>query len=118
MQVYGWNELCSKVTNISWADCSYIKGNQLKWWLSQIKNHFCILYVTELNSKIGERNARIVDAFAILHSIKGSWKTFSDFANSTFALLMRFACESKAARLDFVADRYPEISIKNTQKVY
>lgn len=48
MQVYGWNELYSKVMNISWADRSYIKGGQLKWWLSQIKNHFCILYVTDL----------------------------------------------------------------------
>lgn len=64
---------------------------------------------------IGERNALIVDAFAILHSIKGSWTTFSDFADATFALLVRLACESKAARLDFVAERYPKISIKNTE---
>ena len=50
---------------------------------------------------IGERNALIVDAFAILHAMKGSWKTFSDFADATFALLMRLACQSKAARLEF-----------------
>ena len=64
----------------------------------------------------GERNALIVDACGILHSMKGSWKTFSDFADATFALLMRLACQSKAARLDFVADMYPEISIKNTER--
>ena len=64
----------------------------------------------------GERNALIVDACAILHSMKGSWKTFSDFADATFALLMRLAGQSKAARLDFVADTYPEISIKNTER--
>ena len=63
----------------------------------------------------GERNALIVDACGILHSMKGSWKTFSDFADATFALL-RLACQSKAARLDFVADMYPEISIKNTER--
>ena len=64
----------------------------------------------------GERNALIVDACAILHSMKGSWKTFSDFADATFAFLLRLACQSKAARLDFVADMYPEISIKNTER--
>ena len=65
---------------------------------------------------IGERNALIVDAFAILHPMKGSWKTFSDFADATFALLMKLAKQSKAVRLDFVADRYPVISIKNAER--
>jgi hypothetical protein len=41
--------------------------------------------------------------------MKGSWKTFSDFADATFALLMKLARQSKAVRLDFVADRYPVI---------
>ena len=65
---------------------------------------------------IGERNALIVDAFAILHAMKGCWKTFSDFADATFALLIKIACQSKAVRLDFVADRYPVISIKNAER--
>ncbi|CAB4001807.1 Hypothetical predicted protein [Paramuricea clavata] len=65
---------------------------------------------------IGERNALIVDAFVILHAMKGSWKTISDFADATFALLMKLARQSKAVRLDFVEDRYPVISIKNAER--
>ena len=61
---------------------------------------------------IGEHNGLIYDTLAILHMMKGSWETFSNFADTTFALLLKLACQLKAVRLDFVEDRYPAISTK------
>lgn len=65
---------------------------------------------------LGVDNALIVDAMAVLQVMKGKWKTFGEFADSIFAYLVKLAHHWKAARLDFVADRYPEISIKNAER--
>ncbi|CAB3990956.1 Hypothetical predicted protein [Paramuricea clavata] len=54
---------------------------------------------------IGDNNALIVDAMAILQALKGKWKTFGEFADSIFHYLVKLARECKANRLDFVADR-------------
>ena len=51
--------------------------------------------------------------------MKGTWKKFVEFADSTFTYLVklaRYTRQLKASRLDFVADRYPEISIKNAER--
>ena len=44
--------------------------------------------------------------------MNGKWKTFAEFADSLFSHLVKLALQWKATRLDFVADRYPEVSIK------
>ena len=62
-------------------------------------------------------NALIVDAMAVLQGIKGKWKTFGEFADCTFNFLMKQASEWNVTRLDFVADRYPPVSIKNTERL-
>jgi hypothetical protein len=65
---------------------------------------------------IGDHNALIVDAMAVLQTMKGKWKTFGEFADTIFAYLVKLARQWNATRLDFVADRYPVISIKNAER--
>ena len=59
-------------------------------------------------------NAIIVDGMAVVQSIKGKWKTFGEFADAILNSLAKLARQWNCTRLDFVADRYPVISIKNT----
>ena len=66
---------------------------------------------------LGDANVLIVDAMAVLQTIKGKWRAFSEFADSVFAFLVKLSCQWKVVRLDFVADRYPETSIKNAERV-
>ena len=65
---------------------------------------------------IPDDNALIVDAMAVVQCLKGNWKTFGDFADSVFKFLMKLAQDCRALRLDFVADQYPALSIKNTER--
>lgn len=67
-------------------------------------------------ANIGDNNALIVDAMAVLQVMKGKWRTFGEFADSIFDYLVKLARQCKANRLDFVADRYPAISIKNSER--
>ena len=61
-------------------------------------------------------SALLVDAMAVFHVVKGKWKTFGEFADSTFSFLVQLTKQWKVSRLDFVGDTYPEISIKNTER--
>lgn len=61
-------------------------------------------------------NALIVDAMAVIQSIKGKWKTFGELSDSIFSSLIKLAQHWNATRLDFVVDRYPALSIKNTER--
>ena len=65
---------------------------------------------------IPNNNALVVDGMAVVQCLKGNWKTFGDFADSVFNFLMKLAHDCRALRLDFVADRYPALSIKNTER--
>lgn len=65
---------------------------------------------------LGEGNALIVDALAVQLVMKGKWKVFSDFADAVFAYLTNLCRRYKAVRPDFVADRYPEVNIKNAER--
>ena len=65
---------------------------------------------------LGDGNALVLDAMAVLQVITGKWKTFGEFADATFAYLVKLAEHWKATRLDFVAYRYHEFSIKNTER--
>jgi hypothetical protein len=59
--------------------------------------------------------ALVVDAMAIVQAMKGKWGTFGEFADLVFSILLNLVKQWKAVRLDFVADRYPPLSIKNTE---
>ena len=60
--------------------------------------------------------ALVVDAMAFVQCLKGNWKTFGDFADLVFEFVIKLAQDCRAKRLDFVADRYPALSIKNTER--
>lgn len=82
---------------------------------------FEVLEKTASNSLVDVKNlpnetALIVDAMAVVQTMKGKWRTFGDFADSIFAYLMNLAKKWNAVRLDFVVDRYPTLSIKNAER--
>lgn len=72
--------------------------------------------LVDVQSLPDKSTALLVDAMAVLQVIKGKWKTFGEFADSTLTYLTNLAAKWSATRLDFVGDRYPEISIKNTER--
>lgn len=53
---------------------------------------------------------------AVVQAIKEKWKTFGEFADAMFVYLVKLAQQRNSTRLDFVSDRYPEISIKNAER--
>jgi hypothetical protein len=61
-------------------------------------------------------NALIVDAMAVVQSMKGKWKTFGEFADALLNILMKLTRHYNSTRLNFVAERYPALSIKNTER--
>ena len=62
------------------------------------------------------RTALIVDAMAIVQSMKGKWRTFGEFADTLFSCLLSLVKQWKAVQLDFVADKYPTLSIKSIER--
>ena len=74
------------------------------------------IYPTVDPENISDHNALIVDAMAVVHAIKGKWKTFGEFADAIFVYLVKLSQQWNSTRLDFVSDRYPEISIKNAER--
>ena len=71
--------------------------------------------VVEADS-LQNRTALIVDAMAVVQAMKGKWRTFGEFADTLFSFLLSLVKQWKAVRLDFVADRYPSLSIKNVER--
>ena len=53
---------------------------------------------------------------AVIQSMKGKWKTYGEFAVALLNSLVKLARKYNSTRLDFVADRYPALSIKNTER--
>lgn len=53
---------------------------------------------------LGERNAVIINAMAVIQAMNGKWKTFAEFADSLFSHLVKLAIRWKATRLDFVSE--------------
>lgn len=70
----------------------------------------------EADMRAFNNNAIIVDAMAVIQSIKGKWKTFGELADTILNTLTKLARQWNCTRLDFVADRYPALSIKNTER--
>ena len=70
----------------------------------------------EADMRAFNNNAIIVDAMAVVQSIKGKWKTFRELADAILNSLTKLARQWNCTRLDFVADRYPALSIKNTER--
>ena len=58
----------------------------------------------------------ILDAMAILQTIKTIPPTFGELAHKLLVMVVELAMKSEAKRVDFVCDRYPAQSIKKTLK--
>ena len=56
----------------------------------------------------------ILDAMAILQSIRRVPETFGELAEQVFGTVMHIG--RNAMQIDFVCDQYPEISIKNIER--
>ena len=61
-------------------------------------------------------NAIMVDAMALLQSLTKVPKTFGELATQVLSRLLSLAKFYKSSRIDFVADQYPEHSIKANEK--
>ena len=61
-------------------------------------------------------NAIMIDAMAVIQTLKPLPQTFGDLATKILQLLMIMTRMSGAIRIDFVGDTYPEISIKNFER--
>ena len=58
----------------------------------------------------------ILDAMAILQTIKIIPSTFGELAHKLLVMVVELAVKSKAKRVDFVCDRYPAQSIKDFER--
>lgn len=61
-------------------------------------------------------NTLIMDGMATLQAMKGKLTTFGELCDLIFSILQKAAHYWKAKRIDFVTDRYPDISIKNPER--
>ena len=69
----------------------------------------------EVDVRAFTNSAFVVHAIAVIQCIKGKWKTFGELADATLNSLTSLAKQWNCTRLDFVADRYPLLSIKNME---
>lgn len=53
---------------------------------------------------------------AVIQALKGKWKTFAELCDTIFFSILKLARQWKATRIDFVADRYTAVSIKNPER--
>ena len=70
----------------------------------------------EIDASAFNNSALVIDAMAVIQSMKGKWKTYGEFADALLNSLVKLARKYNSTRLDFVADRYPALSIKNTER--
>ena len=61
-----------------------------------------------------EDKAIVVDAMATIQAVKWKLTTFGEFADKVFDSLVALARYWNAKRLDFIGDRYPIVSIKDS----
>jgi hypothetical protein len=63
-----------------------------------------------------DNNALVIHAMAVVQALKGEWKTFGELCDAILNSILKSARHWKATRLDFVADRYHSISIKDPER--
>ena len=63
-----------------------------------------------------ERDALMIDAMEVIQLSPEKWKTYGKFADALLNSLVKLTRKFNSIQLDFVADRYPDLSIKNTKR--
>ena len=93
-----------------------VEGHLVKTAKSKLLN----LLESEMNDAYVERvdgeSALIIDAMAILQTMKINVATFGELAHELLTKIVKMAIFSNAKRIDFVGDRYPVRSIKNLER--
>ena len=93
-----------------------VEGHLVKTAKSKLLN----LLESEMNDayvkQVDGESALIIDAMAILQTIKINVTTFDELAHELLTKIVKMAIFSNAKRIDFVGDRYPVRSIKNLER--
>lgn len=66
-------------------------------------------------STIPANSALLIDGMALIQSCNPKCETFAEFADVLLAKALHLCTQMRCTRLDFVTDRYPEISIKDCE---
>ena len=61
-------------------------------------------------------NVLVLDAMAIIQTIKNVPETFGTLVEELLRRIISHALGGKSTRIDFVCDRYPDVSIKNLER--
>ena len=80
--------------------------------MNQIENEVkdCVL------DSLQPSNAIIIDAMSILQTLKPMPETFGELSLAVLHRIIADANQHQYARIDFVVDRYPDISTKNVER--
>ena len=112
-ELFSYSLYCDYPLSLATVSDSLMKTSKAKMF--EILEPFAGDLVVDVEN-LGDGNALVLDAMAVWQVITGKWKTFGEFADAKFAYLVKLAGHWKATRLDFVAEGYPELSIKNTER--
>ena len=58
----------------------------------------------------------MIDAMEVIQLSPEKWKTYGEFADAFLNSLVKLTRKHNSILLDFVAVRYPALSIKNTKR--
>lgn len=61
-------------------------------------------------------NALVIDAMALIQALKSIPSTFGELADTILRIIISLSRQYNACRVDFVGDRYPDISINNFER--
>ena len=65
---------------------------------------------------IPDGNAIVIDGMALVQTTKKLPSTFGEFAEQLFSRVIKLSVYHKSSRVDFVVDRYPDMSIKDLER--
>lgn len=92
--------------------CGSLKKTVKAKLMNQIENETsdCMLDSVEAS------NAIIIDAMSILQTLKPVPTTFGELSVAVLHRIIAVANQHQSARIDFVVDRYPDVSTKNVER--
>ncbi|XP_065655139.1 uncharacterized protein LOC136081612 [Hydra vulgaris] len=91
-------------------------GSLLKTTKSKLMNILENKCIDKLSVDIPKNNALILDGMAVLQIIKPIPENFGKFSRLIFTMVMYFALRHKSNRVEFVTDRYRNISIEHAKR--
>ena len=72
--------------------------------------------VDSLVTEIASNAALIIDGMAHVQAMRHIPETFGELADTVLSQIFGLAASNNCSRVDFVTDRYPVVSIKNTER--